>query len=113
MGINDLRSKIVFLTIFYQLLFDDPCKSILHFHATTILLHISLECGSWTCLELCFDFYWVIFNQREMEMNISFRKQTPLELCFNFHWVIFNQREVEMNFSFRKLEMGKRHQLYL
>jgi hypothetical protein len=38
------------------------------------MLHISLKCGGWTCLELCLDFYWVIFNQREMEMNFSFRK---------------------------------------
>jgi hypothetical protein len=34
-----------------------------------------------------------------------------LELCLDFYWVIFNQREMEMNFSFRKLEMGKRHHL--
>jgi hypothetical protein len=82
------------------MLFDDPCKSLLHFHATTVLLHISLKCRGWTRLELCLDFYWVIFNQREMEMS--------LELCLDFCWVIFNQREMEMNLSFRKLEMGEK-----
>jgi hypothetical protein len=44
MGINDVSEvKTVFSPSFYPMLFDDPCKSLLHFHATTVLLHISLS----------------------------------------------------------------------
>jgi hypothetical protein len=70
MGINDVSEvKTVFSSSFYQMLFDDPCKSLLHFQATTVLLHISLSSAkAGLSLELCLNVYWVIiFNQREME----------------------------------------------
>jgi hypothetical protein len=50
MGINDVSEvKTVFSPSFYPMLFDDPRKSLLHFHATTVLLHISLSSAEgWT-----------------------------------------------------------------